>query len=66
MAIIALLMSILMPSLHRARKQARAVACLSNLKQWSYIWHMYTEDSNVEFNTGGTTGGTRRMTGSSS
>jgi len=56
-AIIALLMSILMPSLQRVRKQARAVACLSNLKQWSYIWHLYTEDSNGKYNTGGTAGG---------
>ncbi|MCU0915081.1 MAG: DUF1559 domain-containing protein [Planctomycetes bacterium] len=56
-AIIALLMSILMPSLQRVRKQARAVACLSNLKQWSLIWHMYTEDNNGRFNTGGTAGG---------
>jgi prepilin-type N-terminal cleavage/methylation domain-containing protein/prepilin-type processing-associated H-X9-DG protein len=52
-AIIALLMSILMPSLNRVRKQARTVACLSNLKQWAYIWHMYTEDSNGKYNTGG-------------
>jgi len=56
-AIIALLMSILMPSLQRVRKQARSVACLSNLKQWSLIWHMYTEDHNGKFNTGGSTGG---------
>ena len=56
-AIIALLMSILMPSLNRARKQARTVACLANLKQWGYIWHMYTEDSGGKFNTGGTAGG---------
>jgi len=56
-AIIALLMSILMPSLQRVRKQARAVACLSNLKQWSLIWHMYTEDYNGRFNTGGSAGG---------
>ena len=54
-AILALLMSILMPSLHQARKQARAVACLSNLKQWSYIWQMYTDDSNGKFNPGATT-----------
>ena len=60
-AIIALLMSILMPSLHRARKQARAVACLSNLKQWGYIWHMYTEDSSGKFNTGGIGRGRRRQ-----
>jgi len=56
-AIIALLMSILMPSLNKARKQARAVACMSNLRQWSYIWHMYTEDSGGKFNTGESTGG---------
>jgi prepilin-type N-terminal cleavage/methylation domain-containing protein len=56
-AIIALLMSILMPSLNKARKQARAVACLANLKQWGYIWHMYTEDSGGKFNTGGSAGG---------
>ncbi len=56
-AIVALLMSILMPSLNKARKQARAVACLANLKQWGYIWHMYTEDSGGRFNTGGTAGG---------
>ena len=56
-AIIALLMAILMPSLQKVRKQGRAVACQSNLKQWSYIWHMYTEDNNGKFNTGGSAGG---------
>jgi len=56
-AIIALLMSILLPSLHRARKQARTVACMSNVKQWGYIWHMFTEDNNGKFNTGGSTSG---------
>jgi prepilin-type N-terminal cleavage/methylation domain-containing protein len=51
-AIIAVLMSILMPSLNRVRKQARTVACQANLKQWAYIWHMYTEDSNGKYNAG--------------
>ena len=32
-AIIALLMGILLPSLHRAREQARKIACLSNMRQ---------------------------------
>ena len=44
-AIIALLMSILMPSINRARKQAKAVACQMNLKQWGFIWMLYTEDN---------------------
>ncbi len=33
-AIIALLMAILIPALQRARRQARAVVCQANLKQW--------------------------------
>jgi len=48
-AIIALLMAILMPSLQRVKKQAQAVACMSNIKQWSYCWHMYLEDSGGNF-----------------
>ncbi len=48
-AIIALLMAILMPALQRVRKQAKAVICLSNLKQWGTIFAMYTEDNNGFF-----------------
>jgi len=48
-SIIALLMSILMPALQRVRKQARAVACQSNLKQWGTIWVMYTDENNGFF-----------------
>jgi len=55
-AIIALLMAILMPSLQRVRKQAKAVICLSNLKQWGTIWAMYTDENNGFF--------PRRMSGS--
>ena len=44
-AIIALLMAILLPSLRRARNQARAVVCQANLKQWGTILALYTEDS---------------------
>jgi len=51
-AIIALLMSILMPALQRVREQARAVGCMSNLKQWSLIFSMYTDDHNGEFQQG--------------
>ncbi len=48
-AIIALLMAILMPALQRVRKQARGVACQSNLKQWGLIWVQYTDDNNGFF-----------------
>jgi len=40
-AIIALLMAILMPALNKAKEQARAVTCQSNLKQWSLVCQMY-------------------------
>ena len=43
-AIIALLMAILMPALQRVRKQARAVVCQANLKQWGTTVALYTED----------------------
>ena len=48
-AIIALLMSILMPAMAHAQKQARAVACRSNLKQWGTLWAMYTDENNGYF-----------------
>jgi prepilin-type N-terminal cleavage/methylation domain-containing protein len=51
-AIIALLMAILMPSLQRVKKQAQAVSCRSNLKQWGLIWYFYMEDSDGKFNRG--------------
>lgn len=43
-SIIALLMGILMPALNRARKQARDVCCLSNLKQLGIALQMYAQE----------------------
>lgn len=48
-SIIALLMAILMPALGRVKKQAKAVACQANLKQWGTIFAMYTDDNNGDF-----------------
>ena len=44
-AIIALLIAILLPALQRVRKQARAVVCYANLKQWGSVLALYTEDN---------------------
>jgi len=57
-SIIALLMAILMPSLQQARKQAKAVVCLSNLHQWGLAFSMYTNQNEgrmfAAFHGGGT------------
>ena len=45
-AIIALLVAILLPSLQRAREQAKAVVCLSQLKQIGYAIVYYIDDYN--------------------
>jgi prepilin-type N-terminal cleavage/methylation domain-containing protein/prepilin-type processing-associated H-X9-DG protein len=44
-AIIALLMAILMPALQRAKEQARAVSCQSNLKQIGIAMQGYAADN---------------------
>jgi len=44
-AIIALLMSILTPTLQRARRHAKAVACQGNLRQWSILYAAYTAEN---------------------
>ena len=48
-AIIGILVSILMPSLHKARQKARAAVCLSNTKQIGLAWNMYLDNSGGAF-----------------
>ena len=40
-SIIALLLGVLLPALSRVRRQARAVACRANLRQWGAALHVY-------------------------
>ena len=44
-SIIVLLVAILLPTLQRVKKQAKAVICQSNLKQWGAIFTMYTDNN---------------------
>lgn len=45
-SVIALLIAILMPALVRARDQANAAVCLSNIRQLSFAFVLYSEDYN--------------------
>jgi prepilin-type N-terminal cleavage/methylation domain-containing protein len=58
-AIIALLLAILLPSLKKAKEQARAVICKSNLHQWGLIWKLYTDDNDGKFSEGSGVGWVR-------
>src|SRR5471032_743507 len=43
-AIIAILAAILFPVFAQAREKARAISCLSNIKQVNLSWQMYLQD----------------------
>jgi prepilin-type N-terminal cleavage/methylation domain-containing protein/prepilin-type processing-associated H-X9-DG protein len=45
-AIIAILASLLLPALNRARAKAEGIGCLNNLKQVQLAWGMYADDNN--------------------
>lgn len=47
--IIGLLISILLPSLGRARNQAQRIKCAANLQQVGQIWHMYANENDGWF-----------------
>lgn len=53
-AIIALLMAIFMPTMSRARKQTKTIACQSILRQWSKVFAMYTMNNDGYFFSGNT------------
>jgi prepilin-type N-terminal cleavage/methylation domain-containing protein/prepilin-type processing-associated H-X9-DG protein len=43
--IIALLISILLPALNKAKQAANTTTCLSNLRQWTMAWQLYCQDN---------------------
>ena len=45
-AIIAILASMLLPSLSKAKLKAQGIGCMNNTKQLTLAWRMYVEDNN--------------------
>ena len=45
-AIIAILASLLLPALSKAKTKAQGVACMNNLKQLQLAWQLYADDHN--------------------
>jgi prepilin-type processing-associated H-X9-DG protein len=62
-ALIAILASILLPGLSRAKAKAGATTCLSNLKQWGYATLNYAEENEDYLPPDGAPNGTSTASG---
>jgi len=52
-AIIAILASMLLPALSKAKTKAQGIKCMGNLKQLQLAWHFYADDNNDRITSSG-------------
>jgi len=62
-AIIAILMAILIPTLHRAKEQGKRAACMNNLRQMALAWNLYADDYEGKMVNGCTSTGAQNRDG---
>ena len=55
-AVIAILMAILLPALHRAREMGARAVCLNHMKSLALAWHMYADANDERVPSGATVG----------
>ena len=51
-AIIAILASLLLPALAKAKQKGVQTVCINNLKQWGLVWQFYCDDNDGKFSKG--------------
>jgi prepilin-type N-terminal cleavage/methylation domain-containing protein len=57
-AVIAILAALLLPALAKAKDQAKAINCTSNLHEWGVVWNVYCGDYADSFPNGANPDGT--------
>ena len=58
-AIIAILASLLLPALAKAKQKGVQTVCINNLKQWGLVWQFYCDDNDGKFSNGDKVGWAR-------